>query len=209
MDLIISAVEDVIVDTYHNNTYNSFAKEKVKAEEILGIISNRVNGDFSCVDKIYLNMGPGSFTGIRASMALVLGLTAGKNIEIIPFTSFDCFEYDKLTTGKILVVNGFSSFVYVCYIEKRKVKMECIEKAKLIELAKNNNMTVLSYSPSIITLLKDNQVSVQEIEFSTKYMVKKHKDKKLNKIAFEPVYLRLSQAELQKQGEQKSGKTKC
>lgn len=203
MELIISAVENVIVDTYHDGKYNAFTPENVKAEDILKLVSARCNGDFSIINKIYVNMGPGSFTGIRASMALVVGLVAGKNIEIIPFTTFDAFEYDKLTASKILVVNGFSNFVYIKYHDKGKTKSDCVEIQKVIEFAKKENKEIVSYSQNIINLFEKENVKCEKTKCSPEYAVQKHKDGTLEKHLFEPVYLRLSQAELQRKENKK------
>ena len=203
MDLIISAVENIIVDTYDNGKYNTFTPENVKAEDILRLVSARCNGDFSKVEKIYINMGPGSFTGIRASMALVLGLVAGKNISIIPFTTFDAFEYDKLTARQILVVNGFSNFVYVKYKDKGRVKSDCVEIQKLLEYATLNKKEIVSYSKQIIDFFKNHNVKCNQVNFSPMFAVEKHKNGKLEKRLFEPVYLRLSQAELQRKENKK------
>ena len=201
MKLIISAVEDVIVDSVVNNSYIKSKPEKIKAEEILKLVKERTNGTMQGVDTIFLNMGPGSFTGIRASMALVVGLVAGKKINIIPFTSFDALEYDKLTADKVLAVNGFSNFVYVSYLKAKKQVHECIEIDKLKTLSKNK--TILSSSDKILDFASQNQIKNQKVEFNLENVVKKHENKILNKIAFEPVYLRLSQAELQRKEKQK------
>lgn len=203
MELIISAVENVIVDTFENQQYNNFERVNVKAEEILRLVSERLKTDFNEVENIYLNVGPGSFTGIRASLALVLGLTAQKNINIIPFTSFDAFEYDKLTAKQILAVNGFSNFVYVAYLSGKNLKMDCVEIEKVIEMAKQKKMTILSYSDKILSKAKLYDVSTKKVDFSPEYAVKKYKNGLLEKRKLEPVYLRLSQAEIQRKENKK------
>ena len=197
MELVISAVEDVIVDSFEKNKYLSFPSQKIKAEDILRLVSERVGGDFDKVERIFVNMGPGSFTGIRASMALVVGLVAGKNIDIVPFTSFDALEYDILSAGQILAVNGFSNFVYVSYKKARKIVQECITIDDLIALSNQGNV-VLSYSDKLLDQLSTAGAKIKKVRFSPEYAVQKFKQRKLEKIKFEPVYLRLSQAELQR-----------
>jgi len=68
-----------------------------------------------------VNVGPGSFTGIRASLALVFGLSMSGKPKIIPFTSFDMFEYNEVSGNRLHVVAGFSNFVYVKYMDGKKV----------------------------------------------------------------------------------------
>jgi len=206
MELIISAVEDVIVDTLVDDVYNKYESQNVKAEEILRLVKNRVGENFDNVKSIYLNMGPGSFTGIRASMALVLGLTAGKKINIIPFTTFDALEYTKLTAEKILAVNGFSNFVYVSYLGKnRKTIQDCITIEDLVQKVKDSKTlkVVLSNSDKVLKLLENYNVSTQKVEFDAKKVIQKYKIGALEKISFEPVYLRASQAELQRKENKK------
>ena len=203
MNLFISAVEDVIVAKEIRGKLTNSEPQRVKAEEILALVKDRTKGDFSTVKNIFLNMGPGSFTGIRAGMALVLGLTAGKNIPVIPFTSFDALEYDRLSADKILAVNGFSNFVYIKFIQNRKERMECIEKEKLAMLAKEKKKTVITYSLPLIEYLNGSKVKTQKVDFDLNFVLQKYKNNLLDNIAFEPVYLRLSQAELQRKGETK------
>lgn len=206
MELIISAVEDVIVDTLEDDVYNRFEPENVKAEDILRLVKNRVGENFDKVNNIYLNMGPGSFTGIRASMALVIGLVAGKKINIIPFTTFDALEYTKLTAEKILAVNGFSNFVYVSYLGKnKKVIQECITIEDLALKAKDGKTlkVVLSNSDKVLKSLENYNVSTQKVEFDANKVIQKYKIGTLEKIGFEPVYLRASQAELQRKENKK------
>ena len=202
--LIISSVEDSIVDIYENDKYQSFPALKVKAEDLLKVISERLGKNkMQGVDEILVNMGPGSFTGIRAGLSLVFGLTAGTKTKIIPFTTFDMFEYNKLTAKQILVVNGFSNFVYVKYMSNRKSVMECIEIEKLAKLASDKGMAIFTYSALVIEKLLSLGVEAQKCEISVKNALDKCLSGKLEKIKVEPIYLRLSQAEMQKKEKQK------
>lgn len=208
MKLIISAVEDVVVDTFSDGKYNEYMAQKIKAEDILGVIQSRIDGNFDKVEEILLNVGPGSFTGIRASMALVLGLTASKKINIIPFTTFDAMEYSKLTAKQILAVNGFSNFVYISYLDGDKRVNDSIEIEKLIKFAIKNKMTILTYSDNILEEVISGGANAQKIKFSVKFALERYMNNTLEKRTLEPVYLRLSQAEIQRKEKNSSGKAK-
>ena len=198
--LVISSVEDTIVDIVDNDRYIEFERVNVKAEDLLKVIQERLGKRMSEVSEIYINVGPGSFTGIRAGLALVTGLTAATKIKIIPFTTFDMFEYNKLTAGEILAVNGFSNFVYIKSMEGNTPKMECVEIENLASIAKEG--IVYSYSDKIISKLSELGVNAKKMNISPKFVFEKQSIGKLEKINVEPIYLRLSQAEIQKKEKQ-------
>jgi len=199
--LLISSVEDTIVDIVDGDKYFEYQKVNVKAEDLLKVIQERLGNDMSEVEEIYINVGPGSFTGIRAGLALITGLTVATKIKVIPFTTFDMFEYNKLTAKEILAVNGFSNFVYIKYIKGKKSYMQCLEIEKLMEIAKN--ATVYSYSDKIIKKLSDHSIKTKNVSISPKNVLIKQANGTLDNIKAEPIYLRLSQAELQKKENQK------
>ena len=66
----------------------------------------------SGLDAISVCVGPGSFTGLRASISLIKGLCQVVKCKVLPFTSFEELEYNK---GDYLVLEGFSNFVYTLY----------------------------------------------------------------------------------------------
>jgi tRNA threonylcarbamoyladenosine biosynthesis protein TsaB len=45
------------------------------------------------LDRILVNTGPGSFTGLRVSVSFALGLSAGSNIKLVTYSSFDLLEF--------------------------------------------------------------------------------------------------------------------
>ncbi len=69
------------------------------------------NLDFSFKDsKFYVCVGPGSYTGIRQTVAFFMGIQMVKNIRLYTFTLFDYFKYvykKELKNKNKLIINGF------------------------------------------------------------------------------------------------------
>ena len=66
-----------------------------------------LNISIADIDEIMLNVGPGSFTGLRVALSIVKGLGYGDDKKILTFSSFD-----YLKEKKYILVEGFSNFVY-------------------------------------------------------------------------------------------------
>lgn len=201
--LLISATENLVVELYENKKLiNHAMPSNNQAEEMLALIKQVLKGkSIDSVDEILLNVGPGSFTGIRASMALVLGLVTRKNIKVVAYTSFDNFEYSKVTTQTILVVSGFSNFVYTKFIGgKEDNQMRCITISELCEFATFHNCEVWVANEELLNKLKKHNPNINVVVagFSSNNVIKKHNDFALEKRNLEPVYLRASQAEIQR-----------
>ena len=65
--------------------------------------------DFSQIQCIGINIGPGSFSSTRASVAYIVGLAFGSKIPIIGVSGFDILSKD----GKPLILNAGRGRVYI------------------------------------------------------------------------------------------------
>ena len=150
------------------------------------------------LDAIAICIGPGSFTGIRASVSLVKGLVAAKKINIIAFTSFDELEYNK---EDYLVLEGFSNFVYTLY----KGKADCKEIEAVRMDLKNNNIKALFQTEDLKTKLNNaGEIAIKKTQKLIEFKLKMANFVDLDKI--EPLYLRASQAEIEREKRIKNGK---
>lgn len=66
--------------------------ENILSLELIHILSIS-HITISEIDLIAVSSGPGSFTGLRASMALGYGVSKGLNIPIISIPTLDCLSY--------------------------------------------------------------------------------------------------------------------
>ena len=94
--LIIDAANEkiffMIIDSEHNYSI-SYENSKINYEKLSLLIDEFLhskNLDLSKISKIYVNRGPGSFAGIRNSLAVVKALHFVKKIDYFCF-SFEDF----------------------------------------------------------------------------------------------------------------------
>ena len=96
-NLIVDAARDKIFLTLivSKNIYTcSHENSKINFEKLMILINEFLNMNKSTLDKvstIYVNRGPGSFAGIRNSLATIKALFLTKKIDYYCF-SFDDFE---------------------------------------------------------------------------------------------------------------------
>ena len=105
---------DDIYNITHDNT-------KINYEKLTRIINNFLNirglniGDIS---KIYINLGSGSFAGIRNSLSIVKGIHLVKNID------YFCFSFSDFSKESIKKLNNWKNLPNLC--RKYKIKKNLI-----------------------------------------------------------------------------------
>ena len=96
-NLIVDAVRDKIFLAFivNENIYTcSHENSKINYEKLILLINEflrRNKSSLNYVDNIYVNRGPGSFAGIRNSLATIKALFLAKKIDYYCF-SFDDFK---------------------------------------------------------------------------------------------------------------------
>ena len=101
-NLIIDAARDKIFLTFivdkniytcsHENSKINFEKMMILINEFLSNHKNSLND----VNRIYVNGGPGSFAGIRNSLATIKGLFLTKKIDYYCFSFEDFKGFDQI-----------------------------------------------------------------------------------------------------------------
>lgn len=134
------------------------------------------------IDTICLNVGPGSFTGLRVALSVAKGLGFDQKMKYRTFTSFD---YIDSKNPKVL--DGFSSFVYT----SENGNMQCVDIASLKGgkyVCLNEKLKAQIESAGgkaeVVQLLPYEKIVLKSVETELKYI--------------SPLYLRASQAELQR-----------
>jgi len=140
----------------------------------------------SDIDIIAVNVGPGSFTGLRVAVSIVKGFAFGDDKKVLPFTSFDYVE-----TKNNVLVSGFSNFVYK---KNTKNVMSCEQIGLLKKSAKYVVFDLNLYEKLIKYGLKLDFI---EKKSYSEILKNKNKFVKINEL--EPLYLRKSQAEIEKE----------
>ena len=100
--LIVDATRDKIFISLiiNQNVYNSsYENSKINFEKLMILINDFLKDNKSTLedlDVIYVNRGPGSFAGIRNSLATIKALFLTKKIDYYCFSFNDFNEFDKV-----------------------------------------------------------------------------------------------------------------
>ena len=102
-NLIIDAANEKIflILIKDKNIYNvSHENSKTNYEKLILLINDFLNIhklDIEEISRLYVNRGPGSFAGIRNSLAIVKAINVAKNIDYycFSFEDFDKSEHNK------------------------------------------------------------------------------------------------------------------
>ena len=152
------------------------------------------------VDCFAVVLGPGSFTGLRASVTMVKALAIALDKKIVGITSFQALEYNA-KGDTILVLDGFGSFVYMLY--GCEAKCEQIENVRAFISKKF--LSVYAGSQAVIDKLGVTGTVCKYAPFSA-VISKVEKGEFYDAGQLEPIYLRASQAEIEREKKLKNDK---
>ena len=190
--------DDNIVSHIDNN-------QKRHTDELLLSVDNllkEANISVKEINNICVCIGPGSFTGIRVAVSICKGLAIGTGAKIFVANNFETASY-KNTEKSIYILDGFSDYVYVRIDNLEKTFDSCEKINDVIEKIKSNYKDYKIYiqSEKVQNLLNNSEISAQFIKNHT---VEVFKDKisenlytNINQIS--PIYLRASQAEIERE----------
>lgn len=150
------------------------------------------------LDAVSVCVGPGSFTGLRVGATICKGFCALSDIKIITFTSFEALTYNESKDKTIICLQGFGNFLYALY----DGKMFCDEIPKIKAIIEENNLSVCCSESVAKSLEIKNYTNLQTDIF--KITKEKFNSGKFSDINFEPLYLRASQAEIEREKRQKN-----
>ena len=152
------------------------------------IIINKYNIKITDLDCIAVNIGPGSFTGLRIGISFSKGLSLASNVPIIPVNAFDILESKIHISDKPFWSCIYSHKHYAYGVQYKNGHRS---KPKLIDLNSNHEIPIFIsgldsncvYDNDIVSI---NFSSKEVIDFGKKYFESGCKND-LNSI--KPVYI--------------------
>lgn len=172
------------------------------SDEILNVIDNLFKDakiSVKDIENICVCVGPGSFTGVRVAVSIVKGLAIGSNAKVFVLNNFDIFETES--KNYVLVLDGFSNLVYARKVVNDEIKDCCIEIERLVEEVEREKLSVFCTTEKTQNLLKRYELSSNfaKNNIISAFSKKIKRDDKIELNQIYPVYLRASQAEIERE----------
>ena len=181
--------------SYIDGTQNKHTDEILKCvDELLSKAEINVKE----LNNLCVCVGPGSFTGVRVAISITKGLALGINAKVFELSNFDVIQNNN--ENAYYVLDGFSNFVYVRTVKNKSVFDECISIDDFSKKYKIEKFDVFAATEKTQNLLKKYEIQAILCKNNTIYAfnekIKKSESVELNKIY--PIYLRASQAEIER-----------
>lgn len=177
--------------------YVEFENDNKLSEKLLPVMKNMLDKNgykVNDLNRIYISVGPGSFTGIRIGVTVAKVIAWSLNIDIIPISSLEVMaSYDTDKKYVCSFIDARRGYVYAGiynndlsnYVSDKYIKFDILEndianiKGDILFVSESNNF--ISCNKPKIDILK---------------IVNKHvNDLPTNPHKVNPIYLKLTEAE--------------
>lgn len=186
------------------------------SETLLPMVENMLNDaevKLSDIDRIAVTNGPGSFTGLRISVSCVKGMAMGAGIPVVPVSTLEAIAYNFIGVDGIVCacMDARLNQVYNALFrsENGVITRLCNDRAiKLNELSKELNKTdgrVIFAGDGAVLAYEFTEKKYELAPLVLRYQrgsgvcLAAWKKTAIDPAALMPSYLRLSQAEREKQ----------
>lgn len=204
-NLIIDCSAGMSLFVIKDNEIFSYIDENEKrhTDELLVCLDKLLidaNLKINQIDNIGVCVGPGSFTGVRVAISICKGLSLGAKTKVFVSTNFECYTSDE--SDCIIVLEGFSKFIYTRKIINSEVIDSCENIDDFAKSLNENYKNIKVFVPNekVQNMLKNSKIDSNIAKnniikvFNQKF--KNDESIQINKIS--PVYLRASQAEIER-----------
>ena len=192
--------EEIIIGVHNAKEYVEIREVASGTENLLPNIDKllkKAKLKISDIEVVCVGVGPGSWTGARVGVVTAYGFSEGiKDLKFVQFNSFDLISYNGNEKNKVLkIVKAYANFVY---IQKPNGEIVAITKDELLKEYKE-------YTIVGCTKVTENTLVVP-LDLQTVAVNKITQEDFVDIDEIEPMYLRLSQAEYQREQRLKGGK---
>ena len=156
-----SILASEIIDSTDTNYHSAYLIPKIR--DVLKQNSLLIKD----LDAIGVNIGPGSFTGIRAGITIARVLSQQANLKLVGITSLEILsKLNKSDKKTIVVADARKNKVYYSEFENSKTIVEpmLVDKDGLVEKITDNDFVIAD--SSISQFLKENSISNLNYEVS-------------------------------------------
>ena len=184
--------------------------EKRHSDELLSELDSllvKAGLKINQINNICVCLGPGSFTGVRVAISVCKGLAIGTGCKVFALTNFDMVDL-KNNKNAIVILDGFSEYVYARIKNNDDIQDVCLSlkdlKEKIIELkydvfVVDEKTQIKLKNNEILSIIAENNIKNAFLD-----KIENQEDIEISKIM--PVYLRASQAEIERNKRMAVGK---
>jgi len=169
-------------------------------QEIENLLKNN-NLTIQDIDFLSVNIGPGSFTGIRIGISFVKAFIMALNQKAVCVSNFDIISYNIINKPEnyYVVLNSNNEDIYFCKFTNNKKEYGFINTKDLINISKNQNLNIYCNEHDFQDINEFIKVKINEESFLN-ISIQKVEDKDFSTITeINPLYIKKSQAEQQLQ----------
>lgn len=198
--LIISIIQNDKILAIHEEKLNSDMSTKIIP--VMQELFNNLNMEPKDIDKIFVAVGPGSFTGIRIGVTVAKTFAWSLNIPIVPFSSLELMATTNIKEDYIVpIINARRDFVYAGIYDEH---LTVIEKDKYISIEDlKNKLQDKNYS--FVSYDAFENLTVTEPSINVLKIVEKYKNvEAVNPHKINPNYLKLTEAEMKLKNDNKN-----
>lgn len=201
----------LLVDTCTKNVCIALFKDKILIDKVVSLnemdlsskfmvlinnILEKNNLKVSNIDKFFVAVGPGSFTGIRIGVTCVKVMAYSLQKEVIPISSLEILASNDVETDYIVpLIDARREYVFSAIYDKN---LNIIMDNKYIKLSELLNELNSKKSVTFVSLDKfDLEIKLPEYNFE-KIINKHYNDTSINPHLLNPNYLKKTEAEEKK-----------
>ena len=189
-NLILAVFKDkqIINQFIQRNDTNLSTVFTSLVEQLLSEVHLGVNQ----VKKVFVSVGPGSFTGVRIGLTFAKILAWAKDIPIVPVSSLEVLASSSNYEVLVPILNARRGFVYAGIYDK-ELNIMMNDNYILLEDLKNK---VFSYKNVTYVSCDDFDFIINSPEYKLENVIKKHYDDAgVNPHSLVPHYLKKTEAE--------------